>query len=78
MAYPQISELNCCPYCGNKEFFIKQRYKGECEVNLRFDKSDDVDNTNIYASVEHKTISKFAYCNNCFKKIAKLDDDYYI
>lgn len=74
MAYPKISDLSCCPFCGHDEFYIKQSYKGNCQLNIRFDRKDNVDNSDLYWSAEHKIISKFAYCNHCDQKIAKIDD----
>lgn len=64
-----------CPYCGNEEFYIKQSYKGTCEYNMRFDMDNrDVENGEMYDSAGYKTIGKYAYCNNCRKRLFPISE----
>ncbi len=63
-----------CPYCGNDEFFIKQSYKGTCEYNMRFDLDYNVENGEMYENASFKTTSKYAYCNNCRKRLFNVSE----
>ena len=64
-----------CPYCGNEEFFIKQSFKGTCNFNMRFDMdNENVENGDMYDNVSFETIGKYAYCNNCFKRLFKIGE----
>ncbi len=64
-----------CPYGGNEEFFIKQSFKGTCNFNMRFDMDNqDVENGEMYENASYKTVGKYAYCNNCFKRLFKVEE----
>lgn len=59
-----------CPYCGNDDFYIKQSYKGTYEYRMRFDMDNaDMENGDMFDTASFKTVSKYAYCNNCRKKL---------
>ncbi|MEG0668693.1 MAG: hypothetical protein RR460_08690 [Clostridium sp.] len=62
-----------CPYCGSEEYHIKQSYKGTCEYNLRFD-GKEVENGHMYGNSEFKNTSKYAWCNECNKRLFKIED----
>lgn len=74
MKYKNIHELKECPYCGHKEYFIKESFKGNNEVYMTF-KGEVVESVNTYENANHKRISKFAFCANCEKRIARLDHE---
>lgn len=64
-----------CPYCGNEEFYIKQSYKGNCYYNMRFDMNNiNVDNSTMFDDVSYKNQGQYAYCNNCFKRLFKIEE----
>lgn len=64
-----------CPYCGSEKFYIEQSYKGTCSFYMRFDMdNDNVENGEMYSSATHKTIGKYAYCANCFKRLFKVEE----
>ena len=63
-----------CPYCGNEEFFVRQSYRGVCDYNLRFDFKKDADNSEMFGNASFRTTSKYAYCNNCFKRLFKVSE----
>ena len=64
-----------CPYCGNEEFYVRQSYQGTCECNMRFDmNNDDVENGGMFECAQYKTISKYAYCNNCRKRLFPISE----
>ena len=64
-----------CPYCGNEEFFINQRFTGTCECRMRFDMdNDNVENGEMYSNAEHKNIGKYAYCANCRKRLFPISE----
>lgn len=60
-----------CPYCGNNEIKIKCRITGDCEYNLKLDGTADAYNGEMYDTVILKPITKYAYCNNCGKRLFK-------
>nr|WP_295681177.1 hypothetical protein [uncultured Lachnoclostridium sp.]DAD78569.1 MAG TPA: MqsA [Caudovirales sp. ctCiv1] len=64
-----------CPHCGNDEFFVKQKVSGNIEFNYKFDGSRDAYNGEYVDSLNYTTISKYAYCNNCRKRLFKITDD---
>ena len=64
-----------CPYCGSKEFYIKQSYRGICALNLRFDMKE-AENTDMYANAEHTDISKYAHCSNCNEQLFPIKEYY--
>ena len=64
-----------CPYCGNEEFYVKQSYRGVCNYNMRFDmNNDDVENGDMHEFAQYKTIGKYAYCNNCGKRLFPVSE----
>lgn len=64
-----------CPYCGNEEFFVKQSFKGTCDYNMRFDMNNqNVYNGEMHENTQYKITSKYAYCNNCFKRLFKVEE----
>lgn len=60
-----FTELTCCPFCGNEEFYTKQQFRGGCWYNERFD-GNEADNTEMYDGLLSYGGDK-AYCNNCNK-----------
>ena len=58
-----------CPKCGNKEIKIKCRISGECEYNIRLDGSPNAYNGEMYDNTVLKPMGKYAYCNNCGKRL---------
>lgn len=62
-----------CPYCGNDEFFVRQSFTGTCGYNMKFNLKA-ADNSEMYDNVTFKTIGKYAYCNNCFKRLFSVDE----
>lgn len=74
MKYKNINELKECPYCGCKEYYQRERITGETVFYMRFDGTEG-DNTDLYEGLENKIISVFAYCAECEKRIARLDQE---
>ena len=66
-------KMQCCPYCGSEEYYIKQSFKGVCEYNMRFD-GKEADNTTMYENSDWKNRSKYAWCAKCHKKLFKLEE----
>lgn len=60
-----FTELTCCPFCGNEEFYTKLQFRGSCWYNERFD-GNEADNTEMYDGLLSYGGDK-AYCNNCNK-----------
>ena len=69
-------DMKECPYCGNEEFYIRQSYSGTCEYNMRFDGGTDVENGSMWDGATMKDLTKYAYCNNCNKRLFLIDEYY--
>lgn len=64
-----------CPKCGNDEIYIKARISGDTLYNYKLDGSNNADNSEMYGNTTMARLSKYAYCNNCNKKLFKITDD---
>lgn len=64
---------NKCPYCDCEEFYVKQRYSGTCIFRFRAD-GKEVENGDMHDNARYKDRSKYIYCNNCNKKVCKIDE----
>jgi len=65
--------IDKCPYCGSEEYYIKQSYKGICEYILRFD-GKEADNGHMHGNTQYKNVSKYAWCNECNKRLFEIED----
>lgn len=64
-----------CQKCGNeKEFYVKESYKGRCSFFFRTDGGES-DNGGMYQSANHSLDSKYIYCAECYAKVTKLTAD---
>lgn len=63
----------CCPYCGNEEFYVKQKTNGPANYYYRFDVEQD-NNGGVNDSILFELVSSFAYCANCRMKLFKLKE----
>ena len=62
-----------CSKCGNEiEFYIRQSYYGAGNFYFRLD-GKEADNSNMYASAQHK-LGKIVYCAECNSKVIELQD----
>jgi hypothetical protein len=61
-----------CPSCGSEEYYIKQSFKGTCNYVLRFD-GKEADNSETHDNTEYRNVSKYAWCNECNKRLFKLE-----
>ena len=64
-----------CPHCGNDEIYIIARISGTLSYNYKLDGSNDAYNGEMYEATKLTRISKYAYCNNCNKRLFKITDD---
>jgi hypothetical protein len=62
-----------CPSCGSEEYYIKQSFTGTCNFRLRFD-GKETDNGDMHDNTQYKNTSKYAYCNDCNKKLFELEE----
>lgn len=62
-----------CPYCGSKEYYIKQSFKGSCNYYIRFD-GKEIENGEMHDNTQYKNTSKYAWCAECHKRLFKLED----
>lgn len=68
--------MDCCPYCGHNEFYIKQYFSGTCDYNMRFDRGVDVENGSMWDGATMKDMRKYVKCSNCNKKLFPIDEYY--
>lgn len=68
-------EMKECPYCGHDEFYVKQSYHGVCEYNFRYD-GKEAENGDMWEGATMKDITKYAYCNNCNKRLFLMKEFY--
>lgn len=66
-------DIKCCPYCGSEEYYIKQRYKGVCNYNMRFD-GKEAENGGMWEDASFINTSKYAWCSECNKRLFKIED----
>lgn len=64
--------IECCPYCGNESYYIKQSIKGTCDFYVRFD-GEEAENGHIHDNLEYTNIVKYARCGKCDKRLFKLE-----
>ncbi len=69
-----VSELTKCPYCGYKEYYIKQSVSGEIFLRCRYD-GKEANNDGMYDLINYRLKSKFAYCIFCNKRVAFLEEE---
>lgn len=67
------NSIKSCPYCGSKVYHIKQSFKGTCTFRIRFD-GEETDNGDIHDYAKYKNTSKYAYCDECNKRLFKIED----
>ena len=63
-----------CPYCGHDEYYIKQYHSGYGTYYIRYD-GEETENGDIYCALNDKTVSKYAWCGCCHKRLFKLEGD---
>ena len=68
MTYP----ITKCPKCGNDEFYVKMRISGVCRYNVALDGSLNACNGEMYENTNTTLIGKYAYCNNCEKRLFEI------
>jgi hypothetical protein len=61
---------NCCPHCGNDEYFVRMAMRGVTEYHRRFDGKQGADNSHIHDSLNYVE-GKVQYCNRCKKRVGK-------
>lgn len=74
---PNPLKITECPYCGNKEYYLKYRYSGVGIYRYRFDKipvRNPSINIDMYEFLKDKIIGNFAYCYDCDKEIFRVKD----
>lgn len=67
-----MSQAECCPHCGNDEYFVKMAMRGVTEYHRRFDGREGADNSHIHDSLTYVE-GKWRYCCKCKKRAGKAD-----
>lgn len=70
-----IKDYDCCPHCGSDEgYYTKERAQGTIIYRRNYDGSE-YENGDMYSCVSGaKGTGKWAYCLNCDKKIALMEE----
>lgn len=67
---PSIKE---CPYCGCEDYYHHQFMSGSGVYYSRFDGDNTkVENGDIHGCLSYTPTGKFAYCNDCGKKVFRF------
>ena len=66
--------IDKCPYCNNDEIMIKCRIVGQCNYNISLDSKKTAYNGEMYDYTTLKPMSKYAYCNQCGKRLFKHNE----
>lgn len=61
-----------CPFCGGKEFYVKQHASGPIYYCFNGD-GTEADNTEMYRSVDVVYSSKYCYCSRCKKRLFEVE-----
>lgn len=64
-----------CIHCGNDEFYVKQRISGTIRYNYKLDGTNGAYNGDYINTLRYKTIGKYAYCNDCGKRLFEITED---
>ena len=66
-----------CKHCGNENlFYVKEHYSGDFNYIVNNDGSGNEDgyNSEMYDLLNSKQKSKYYFCYECDKKVAKIED----
>lgn len=70
----KIENIKECPHCKSKEgFYVKITYSGRGIYRYSYDKKELIENGDMYDCLLSQH-SKYYYCLNCNKRIAKVED----
>ena len=67
----KFSDLICCPFCGNDEFYTKSVVTGSSYFNERFD-GEETNNESMYEGLNFNSNGK-AYCRRCNKYLGNTE-----
>lgn len=67
--------IDKCPRCGCGTAYVKQKASGV--LCFRFPLNDDTedDNSELHENLSYKTITKYAYCLQCNKRLFEYKED---
>lgn len=63
-----------CKNCGGVDFYVRQRISGYGTYYDTLDGSE-ADNSDLHNNLSYKTISKYAYCADCKKRMFRITGD---
>ena len=67
----RFSDLECCPFCGNDEYYEKQRIVGYGNYFYSFDGSE-VDNSTLHDGLSYYSTGR-VYCSYCEKYLGNIE-----
>ena len=70
----KFSELACCPFCGNEEFYTKEYAYGTLFYAERFD-GKEAENAELYEGLNFKNYSGRAYCRSCGRYLGNREQN---
>lgn len=70
---PPIQSLKACPHCSADGFYVEYEASGTVSEHRLFN-GQPADNTSMYGGLRLKALAT-AFCSNCFKPIARWNED---
>lgn len=69
----KFSELTCCPFCGNDEYYEKGYIKGRYCYYYRYD-GEEADNSTMYDGTATYSNGRM-YCSGCKRYLGNQSTD---
>lgn len=66
-------EIIRCPHCGSTIYCKKQYISGYGEF-INDTTGAEVDNSELHQGLSYRDVTKYAYCADCGKRFAKIED----
>jgi hypothetical protein len=62
-----------CPHCGGTSYYVKQYIRGYGHF-YNDTTGEEMDNSSLHDWLTYKNVGKYAYCADCDKRFAKIED----
>lgn len=69
----RFTELKCCPFCGNKEYYEKMKVSGISIYRSRFD-GEEAENSEMYDGLYFNGSGR-VYCSKCNRYLGNYQKD---
>ena len=62
-----------CPHCGGTSYYVKQYIRGYGYF-YNDTTGEAMDNSSLHDGLTYRNVGKYAYCADCDKRFAKIED----